>query len=323
MGARFRGSRVTTELTISCRPNVPVLVIDTETRHLPAKQAAAVVHKVATTAAQFHPWLIYKKTDSTLRGNIAAEFRALLDALPGRSLLYAPAYPEMGRTVRDGHLFVHGTPVHQTSFAEDPLNPVHSSEIRKMMADIPVTVLDGESPSDLAAAANKVIQQDPTPIASGPASFAGAIAASLFSDGGTLPPFPRLSRCLVVNGSMHPMAAAQIEFAHLHRFFESEWVHFDANQIGSGLEAVGLHRAAVVGERIRQILTTSQFNAMIIFGGDTAFGIHRALGSPDFHPHDELVPGVPLSRCGDLFWITKAGGFGEVGILGDIRMRLQ
>src|SRR5258705_533178 len=79
--------------------DMPVLVIDTETRHLPAGRAAALVRAVAAGYREFAPWLIYKKTVSTLRGNIAAEFGALLDVFSERTLVYAPAYPQMGRTV--------------------------------------------------------------------------------------------------------------------------------------------------------------------------------------------------------------------------------
>src|SRR5271165_5976312 len=78
-GAKFAGqglgARVTTEIAMSRAPEVPVLVIDTETRHLPAGEAAGVVRHATKAALRFAPWLVYKKTDSTLRGNIAAEFR--------------------------------------------------------------------------------------------------------------------------------------------------------------------------------------------------------------------------------------------------------
>jgi uncharacterized protein YgbK (DUF1537 family) len=63
-------------------------------------------------------------------------------------------------------------------------------------------------------------------------------------------------------------------------------------------------------------------DAVVVFGGDTAFGIHHAFGAPAFDSYCEVYPGVPLSRCGDLFWITKAGGFGARDLLCEIRRRL-
>lgn len=91
VGAKFAGagiaSLVTTRLAV-----VPgdVLVIDTETRHLPAAEAWRRVFHIASSARAS---LVYKKTDSTLRGNIGAELEAVTVANPGALLHYAPAYP--------------------------------------------------------------------------------------------------------------------------------------------------------------------------------------------------------------------------------------
>ena len=318
VGAHFAGSVVTTKCTISTRPEAPVLVIDTETRHLPAGEAAAIVRDAVRAARRFHPRLIYKKTDSTLRGNIAAELRALLQAMPGRSLVYAPAYPAMGRTVKGGRLFVAGVPVDETPFAADALNPVRTSDIAELLAGIPVIVLDGESDADLDAAARRITAQDPPPPhAAGPAALARALSACLQAERFVRPALPRVSRCLVINGSRHPASAAQIAFARAHGCFDSAWVHFDAVTAGDGLD-----RARYTGEQVCRMLAESSFDGIVVFGGDTAFGIHCALGSRDFHPYGEVVPGVPVSRCGDLVWITKAGGFGAPDILCDIRNKL-
>jgi uncharacterized protein YgbK (DUF1537 family) len=70
-----------------------------------------------------------------------------------------------------------------------------------------------------------------------------------------------------------------------------------------------------MGELVRRQIEISPVDVLTVFGGDTALGIHRALGGPPFEAWVEIVPGVPLSRCGDLFWITKAGGFGAADIL--------
>jgi uncharacterized protein YgbK (DUF1537 family) len=316
VGALFDGAVVTTRLLTSIEPVAPVFVIDTESRHLAPDRAAEVIHDAVVAAQRFRPRLIYKKTDSTLRGNIAAEFRGVLKALPDRTLVYSPAYPRMGRTVKAGELLVHGIPVHQSPFASDTLNPVRGSNIAELLSGVAATIVDGESESDLAAAATFVTQQTPTPIAAGPAGFAAAIAASLHIETPQSRELPRLSRCLVVNGSMHPVSASQIEFARAHGCFDDRWVCFDDAHSGAGLA-----RAEDTGERVRHMLDESRFDAIAVFGGDTAFGIHRALGSHDFYPCGEVVSGSPVSRSGGLVWITKAGGFGSPEVLCDIRKR--
>ena len=87
---------------------------------------------------------LYLKTDSTLRGQIGAQFKAVLSACPDRAILYVPAYPRLGRTVRRGRFYVHGTPVEHTAFANDPITPVNESGLRAMISrhvDAPVYVV--------------------------------------------------------------------------------------------------------------------------------------------------------------------------------------
>ena len=323
VGAQFArygiDSSVTTERMIASAPDAQVVVIDTETRHLTESEATAIVRDVVIAARRFDPWLVYKKTDSTLRGRIAAEFRGLLEAMPGARLIYVPAYPEMGRTVRGGRLFVHGTEVHQSAFADDPIDPVRASSIGEMLGDVPAIIRDGAAVEDIEAAAGEILAGVPVPLAAGPASLAAALAAAL---AGRLerrgsPDLPSLPRCLVVNGSMHPVSSSQIAFAQEHSCFGANWIHMDHDTSGSGVE-----RAVRMGEHVRTLLRMTAFDGLIVFGGDTAFGIHRALGSHRFVPCGEVVRGVPVSRCGDLYWVTKAGGFGAPDLLCELRERL-
>lgn len=321
VGAKFARlglqARVTTKISVLVSPEVPVLVIDTETRHLPESAAELVIHELAVSAKQFSPWLIYKKTDSTLRGNIAAELRALQHGYPDRSLIYAPAYPEMGRTVKNGSLFIWGTPVHQSAFANDPLNPIRESDINTLCGKVNAMVLDGESAADLQAAACIVMKSEPPALAVGPAALAGALAEYLGPTVRGVCEWPSSSRCLVVNGSLHPASKEQISFARERNFFNDYWQCFHPECHASGLE-----RARQTGQAVHDLLDRSQFDTIVVFGGDTAFGIHQALGAPVFEPYGEIVPGVPVSLCGGRLWITKAGGFGKRDILFDIRRHL-
>jgi len=321
VGAKFAGfgvpATVTTVRDVAAPPTTRVLVIDTETRHLSAHDAVAAIQSLANAACRAGPWLVYKKTDSTLRGNIAAELRALLDVWPDRRIVFSGAYPALGRTVRNGQLLVHGMPVHETEFAADPLNPVTASSIQAILAGLPATVLDGESDGDVIAAASQVLQEVPTPISAGPAALAGALAGNL-GDRDEPCLLPQLNRILVVNGSRHPGSRAQIEYARSHGLFSDHWAWFDEVVDGEGME-----RALRTGERVRQRLESSTFDALVVFGGDTAFGVHRALGSPQFESICEIVPGAPLSRSASLHWITKAGGFGTPDLLCEIRKRLS
>ncbi len=149
-GAHFAGQGLPALVTVEqVTGSHPVHVIDTESRHLPPPAAAEALLQFAGADAP----IVYKKTDSSLRGNIAAELTLLQDIFANRTVSYIPAYPALGRTVRDGHLFVNGIPVHRTEFATDLLNPVPDSSIQRLLTTLKhVAIYDGETQADVANA---------------------------------------------------------------------------------------------------------------------------------------------------------------------------
>ncbi|NWB89390.1 four-carbon acid sugar kinase family protein [Pseudomonas gingeri] len=88
-----------------------VIALDLDSRRLSA-QAAAVAHRDVLAMDQVAELPLYKKIDSTLRGNVASEVAAL-QALRGMALV-APAFPLMGRTTVGGVQHLDGVPVDQT-----------------------------------------------------------------------------------------------------------------------------------------------------------------------------------------------------------------
>jgi 4-hydroxythreonine-4-phosphate dehydrogenase len=88
-------------------------VVDTDTRVQAAgpaaRQVAAVVQ--AASAHRGSGDLLFKKIDSTLRGHITEELRAVLE-VPGavQAAIVCNALPTQGRTLRNGILYVHGQP---------------------------------------------------------------------------------------------------------------------------------------------------------------------------------------------------------------------
>lgn len=109
--------------------NSEVTVIDTDSRALSAQDAYHTVAEVARQLKETTYNFIFKKVDSTLRGNISAELKALTDHIHFDMTMVAPAYPPNHRIVKDGYLYVGDIPVHQTGFADDPKNPMHTSYI--------------------------------------------------------------------------------------------------------------------------------------------------------------------------------------------------
>lgn len=121
-----------------------VLVLDTESRNIPPDLAAEAVRDQADRAFKAGNNLIYKKIDSTLRGNIGCEIEAALAASGKKCALVAPAMPDNGRTTCNGRHDVHGLPLQETEFAKDPFAPITSSFIPEILAagtDLPVSLL--------------------------------------------------------------------------------------------------------------------------------------------------------------------------------------
>ena len=77
--------------------------------------------------------IIYKKIDSTLRGNIGAELEVAMEELACEKAIVAPAFPSVGRITINGVLQVDGTRVDETQFARDPVSPVKESHIPTLL----------------------------------------------------------------------------------------------------------------------------------------------------------------------------------------------
>lgn len=77
--------------------------------------------------------VVYKKIDSTLRGNIGVELEAAMAETTCEKAVVAPAFPAVGRTTVAGVLLINGVPVAETQFANDPILPVKESHIPSLL----------------------------------------------------------------------------------------------------------------------------------------------------------------------------------------------
>src|SRR5215212_4169118 len=106
---------------------------DTDSRTMPAGFAAKRVLEAARAAPEAR--IVYKKLDSTLRGNVAAELAAALGGARRDLAVVAPAFPAAGRTTVAGTQRVHGVPVDETEMANDPHTPVRVAHVPSLLAD--------------------------------------------------------------------------------------------------------------------------------------------------------------------------------------------
>jgi uncharacterized protein YgbK (DUF1537 family) len=109
------------------------LVISTHSRGLPPEEAFRRVSLLLDGYPKNLFSVVYKKIDSTLRGNIGYETDAILKKT-GLSLGFvAPAFPEQGRIVVGGIHLVKGRPLSLTEISSDAVSPVRESYVKSLI----------------------------------------------------------------------------------------------------------------------------------------------------------------------------------------------
>ena len=112
-------------------------VISLKSRSIPAQEAIAL-------SLQALDWLLeqgceqivfkYCSTfDSTPDGNIGPVGEALCDALSVKGVVACPAFPATGRTLYQGHLFVHDRLLNESGLEKHPLNPMTDADLRRWL----------------------------------------------------------------------------------------------------------------------------------------------------------------------------------------------
>lgn len=106
------------------------IVLDTESRNMTAAESTKkVTDKVSRVLAENEYGLVYKKIDSTLRGNIASEIQAIQEIYQADKIVFAPAFPRIGRTTDNAVHMLQGVPLMETEVAKDPAKPIETDNI--------------------------------------------------------------------------------------------------------------------------------------------------------------------------------------------------
>jgi uncharacterized protein YgbK (DUF1537 family) len=389
---------VLTEMTglTSLSADYQVVVVNTESRHLAPDEAAQRVSGVVAEGIEAGATHFYKKTDSSLRGNIGSELEALMKASSCRTLPFMPAFPKLKRATREGFHYIVEQLLHESAFASDPLEPIAESFIPSIIkkqttvptrvlgtaevsisgpirfADDTIHILDAVTDDDLQAAARALKRNDLVRVTAGSSGFAECLAQLLGFERKQFKPVYERGRMLVVNGSVNEMSLEQVAQALAHGFapvtlspemllvediaqsakarqsiarivqLSEEKKDTIVNSIeksddlnpyldlgrqqGRNTKQVHQLIARNMGEIANRILARANFRLLTVFGGDTLLGIARACRWFGLLPQDEILPGVVISRVvGEIdapLLITKAGGFGAVDFLLQLRIVL-
>ncbi len=232
-GARVLVTTGTEEPPHARLASISVWVADTDTRHrAPAvayRRVAACVSRGARLGAVF----FYKKTDSTLRGNVGAELDAAMSACGAELLVFAPALPAGGRTTEGGVQYVNGVALSETEFAFDQLNPVPESRVDRIVASqtqrrvftlapgvLPaerrgIAVYDAASEADLAAIA-ACYRGSGVSVYAGCAGFARYLPLLVELPQRPAEPVGTARKLLVISGSRSGVSRQQVARAKEH-----------------------------------------------------------------------------------------------------------
>ncbi|MEY0429123.1 four-carbon acid sugar kinase family protein [Providencia rettgeri] len=218
-----------------------VVVLNTESRALNAQVASENLrNSLKPFLSQKDKPVIYKKIDSTFRGNIGAEIETIMSETGLKLAIVAAAIPAAGRVTLNGECLVHGKALIETEFASDPKTPIVSSRIQTILhqqttlpvievnldqirsgqfatwlqAQAPtqgsIIVTDAENDEDLALIAEAVFSIDQPCLLVGAAGFANALPENIFMDKKQgLPLF-------IVAGSMSSATIEQVNYAQTH-----------------------------------------------------------------------------------------------------------
>lgn len=181
----------------SPKGTVESYVLDTESRNREGDEAYRMTKALIKDLDIDSYDIVLKKIDSTLRGNILEEIRAIDEKMNSDLILVAPAFSQMGRTCVGGTVFVNSVKLLDTEFAHDPLKPVtednlitlfaseystiHLSvdEIRSkafpLIKDVQVIVCDAEHEADLFETVKWARGLDKRILYVGSAGLAGAL----------------------------------------------------------------------------------------------------------------------------------------------------
>lgn len=246
---------------------------------------------------------VFKKIDSRLKGNIAAE----LDVIPFHRALVIPAIPAFGRWVRNGRLAGFGV--------AEPIDIATRIGHHAASAVIP----DIDEQGDIDRALAGVVHD----LSVGARGLAEALAMRLAPVAAPPKAVPIAAPVFCVIGSTDPITTGQIE--RLRGALEVTYIAAPDGEAPAPLPPLGNLTVlqatvgagadpAIVARRLGEAITRllpPRGASLVLSGGATAQVALRALGIGLLELRGEALPGLPIARAGGFTIITKSGGFGR------------
>jgi len=110
-------------------------VVATDSRSLSNQEARLVHRELAEALGKVDPNLVFKKTDSVLRGHVVAELDEWMTGLGIEEAVLQPANPVTGRCIDEGRYLIDGIGLHETDFRNDSDFPAWTSSVEGLLME--------------------------------------------------------------------------------------------------------------------------------------------------------------------------------------------
>jgi uncharacterized protein YgbK (DUF1537 family) len=294
--------------------------MNTNTRDVPASEAEERIRALADRVGEDAE--LFKKVDSVFRGNTGVEICAAIRHWRFDLAVVAPAYPAMGRKVRDGVLRMEDASGESTVRVEESLagcllrkiaagsEEEVATTMRAALADGTKAVLcDATEQSDLEQVVHAARSMQVRVLWIGSGGLAHALAAK----SGSRPQIAERRRGQVAFfvGSQHAATGGQVE--RLRNVATADRASGIVVRVAIGTTEDEIRRS--IGD-----VAAEQIGCLLMTGGDTALFVCRALGVESIRLEREFAAGVPLGTVegGPLHGVTvalKSGGFGDANLM--------
>ncbi|MEO1795543.1 MAG: 3-oxo-tetronate kinase [Pseudomonadota bacterium] len=134
------GVRVSLRMGVPYEPpsnTAPFEVIALKSRTAPVAEAVvetqAALDWLRAAGAQKFFWKYCSTFDSTHEGNIGPVAEALMESIGTDQTIYCPAFPENGRSIFMGNLFVGEEPLAESPMKDHPLTPMRDSNLMRLL----------------------------------------------------------------------------------------------------------------------------------------------------------------------------------------------
>ena len=298
-------------------------VIATDTRSMSEAEAATETRRIASTYwGEVGGGLLFKKTDSALRGHVIAELTALMQVTGYQRAVYLPANPSKGRIICNGIYYINNVPIHETDFSFDPEFPAKTSVLKERFPDAErcgIVMPDAETTEDirrvvaryndgktlfagaadlfavlLESAVDHVDHGDGSPDQSHLATtdqencphdtliLCGSTQSKPLDLGIPVAPMPRA----VYDGSNDLGGWDTKAFDSVHSLILTiPYTHRTGKE-------VAVHLRTVMAEMAKNLIARHCPDQLIIEGGATAWATLQALGWTQFDVVSQIAPGV-------------------------------